>query len=356
MFELFFSLDGSFYGLPHMSIIKLVSIIALGLLLSHFIEKQLKVLSENTKHPWILNEDTAGLVSIFILAIFVIFALNVLEGLFSYEVFGFDLKSLIYSFLIIYFSYRISNRSKRYLLVKGAQEGKFVEYRLKASLFNYLVMIIAFGISFQILGLTDRLGTLLVAGGITGIILGFASQTVVSNFISGIFLYFDKPLKIGDSVEIGNKSGMVNDIKMMSTRIRTWDGVLVRIPNEKVFNSEIINNKKYPARRAEVTIGIAYKEDIDRAVEIIVKVLREMTYVLVEPEPVVFANNLGDSSVDITVRAWAPTEKWLDIRKEMIRNIKKALDNEKIEIPFPQRTIWFPNDLNIKLNDEKKDK
>ncbi|WP_459202153.1 mechanosensitive ion channel family protein [Methanococcus sp. CF] len=345
-----------FYGLSYYSGVKLIFVVAIGLLFSYFIEKWVKDLSETTKHTWIINEETAGLISTFVLAIFVVLALNVIESFVTYQLFGFDLKIIIYSFLLLYFTYRISNRSKRYLLLKGSQEGKFAEYRLKATIFHYSAMIIAFGIVFQMLGLTSKLGTLLVAGGITGIILGFASQTVVANFISGIFLYFDKPLKIGDSVEIGTSSGIVNDIKMMSTRIRTWDGVLVRIPNEKVFNSEIINNKKYPARRVDIDVGIAYKEDAQRAMDIISNILEDMTYVLVDPESQIFVKDLGDSSVDISVKAWAPSEKWYDVKREIIQNIKKEFDREKIEIPFPQRTLWFPQDLKIKIEKETDEK
>ncbi|MBA2860752.1 mechanosensitive ion channel family protein [Methanococcus maripaludis] len=345
-----------FYGLSYYSGLKLILVVVIGLFVSYFIEKRVKKLSETTKQTWILNEETAGLISTFVLAVFVVLALNVIESFVTYQLFGFDLKILTYSLLIIYFTYRISNRSKRYLLLKGSQEGKFAEYRLKATVFHYSAMIIAFGIVFQMLGLTDRLGTLLVAGGITGIILGFASQTVVANFISGIFLYFDKPLKIGDSVQIGTNSGIVNDIKMMSTRIRTWDGVLVRIPNEKVFNSEIVNNKKYPARRVDIVVGIAYKEDAQRAMDIISKILEDMTYVLVEPEFQIFVNDLGNSSVDISVKAWTPSEKWYDVKMELVKNIKKEFDREKVEIPFPQRTVWFPQDLKIKIEKETGEK
>ncbi|ABO35376.1 MscS Mechanosensitive ion channel [Methanococcus maripaludis C5] len=341
------------YGLSYYSGLKLILMVIIGLVLSFFIEKRVKKLSETTKQAWIINDETAGLLSTFVLAIFVVLALNVIESFVTYQIFGFDLKILIYSLLLVYFTYRISNRSKRYLLLKGSQEGNFAEYRVKATIFHYSVMIIAFGIVFHMLGLTNRLGSLLVAGGITGIILGFASQTVVANFISGIFLYFDKPLKIGDSVEIGTSSGIVNDIKMMSTRIRTWDGVLVRIPNEKVFNSEIINNKKYPARRVDIEVGIAYKEDADRAIELIWNMLEDMTYVLVDPEPQIFVNNLGNSSVDISVKAWTPSEKWYDVKREIIKNIKKEFDGENIEIPFPQRTVWFPQDLKIKIDKEE---
>lgn len=164
-------------------------------------------------------------------------------------------------------------------------------------------------------------------------------------------MYFDKPLKIGDPVEVAGYSGVVHDIRILSTRIRTWDGLLVRIPNEKLFNSDIKNLQKYPARRVDITVGIAYKEDAGgRAIEVIKKTLDEMPYVLAEPEPMVFVDNLGgDSSVNIAVKAWAPSEKWFDVRWEIVQKIKEALDREGIEIPFPQRVNWFAEELRVKV-------
>lgn len=226
---------------------------------------------------------------------------------------------------------------------------KLPEVQLKAKLYYYTFVTLAFFIALNIAGLSGRLSTIVAAAGITGIVLGFASQTVVANFISGIFMYFDKPLKIGDPVEVAGYSGVVHDIRILSTRIRTWDGLLVRIPNEKLFNSDIKNLQKYPARRVDITVGIAYKEDAGRAIEVIKKTLDEMPYVLAEPEPMVFVDNLGDSSVNIAVKAWAPSEKWFDVRWQIVQKIKEALDREGIEIPFPQRVNWFAEELRVKV-------
>ncbi|WP_297549499.1 mechanosensitive ion channel family protein, partial [Thermococcus sp.] len=192
--------------------------------------------------------------------------------------------------------------------------------------------------------------------GITGIVLGFSSRTVVSNFVSGIFMYFDKPLKIGDAVQVGNVQGVVEDIRIFSTRIRTWDGTLVRIPNEALFNSNIVNLKRYPVRRVDVQVGIAYAEDAQRAIEAIEKTLDEIPLVLAEPEPKVYVENLGDSAVILRVWAWVPSEKWFDVRTEIVRKIKETLDREGIEIPFPQRVNWFANELTIRIDDDSSNK
>jgi|Deesub1362A_J573_1020465.scaffolds.fasta_scaffold00290_51 small-conductance mechanosensitive channel len=185
---------------------------------------------------------------------------------------------------------------------------------------------------------------LLVAGGILGIMLGFASQTVVSNLISGVFLFIDKPLNIGDQVDIGGVSGVVTDISVFSTRIRTWDGIYVRLPNEKVFNSNIRNFIYNTVRRFEYTVGIRYSDDAERAIEIIKKVIDEHPFALVNPSPQVFVNELGENSVNLTVRVWAPSQVWFGVKTDLLWKIKQAIEEAGIEIPFPQRVIWFANE------------
>ncbi len=182
---------------------------------------------------------------------------------------------------------------------------------------------------------------LVVAGSILGVALGFASQTVVSNFLSGIFLYIDKPFKPGDPVDIDGVSGVVMDITVFSTRIRTWDGIHTRLPNSKVFEATIRNFVSNVARRVEYRVGIAYDADIGKAIEVIRRVLDEHPLVLEEPEPQIFVEDLGDSAVILNVRFWAPSSHWFQARAELLRRIKEALDEAGIEIPFPQRVVWL---------------
>ncbi|ASJ07638.1 mechanosensitive ion channel protein MscS [Thermococcus pacificus] len=321
-----------------------------GIIIAKVLKKYLLNLSRSTKYVWIINEDTASTLHNLIMVVTLVYTFDAL-GLLSLKIAGTRISNLLTAFLVFYFSYLLAKKSKEYMIMRSSQQ-KLPEVQVKAKLFYYTLVTLAFFIALNIAGFTGKLTTLLAAAGITGIVLGFASQTVVSNFISGIFMYFDKPLKIGDPVEVAGYSGIVHDIRILSTRIRTWDGLLVRIPNEKLFNSEIKNLMKYPARRVDVTVGIAYKEDAQKAIEVIKKTLNEMPYVLAEPEPLVFVDNLGDNSVNIAVRAWAPSEKWFDVRTQIVQKIKEALDREGIEIPFPQRVNWFAEELRVKIEGE----
>ncbi|ALM76243.1 mechanosensitive ion channel family protein [Thermococcus barophilus] len=330
---------------------KAVAVLLSGIIIANLIKRWIVGISRTTKYVWIINEDTGEAIRRLIIIIALIYSLDTI-GVLSISIAGTTLSNLISAFLVFYFSYLIAKKSKDYLLIGGAKRGNLPEVQLKAKLFYYSLLTVAFLIALNIAGFTGKLTTIIAAAGITGIILGFSAQTVIANFISGIFMYFDKPLKIGDPVEVAGYSGVVNDIRILSTRIRTWDGVLVRIPNEKVFTSEIKNLQKFPARRVDVIIGIAYKEDVSRAIEVIKKTLEEMPLVLAEPEPAVYVDELADSSVNIYVKAWAPSEKWFDVRITILERLKKALEREGIEIPFPQRVNWFAEELRVKVEKE----
>ncbi|WP_010477943.1 mechanosensitive ion channel family protein [Thermococcus zilligii] len=332
-------------------ITKALLILVAALIIARLVRAYLLNLSRSTKYVWIINEDTASTLHDMIVVIAIVYAFEAL-GVMAFKIGEVNISNILTGFLVFYFSYIFAKKSKDYMIMRSSTQN-LPEVQVKAKLFYYLIVILAFFIALNIAGFTGRLTTIFAAAGITGIVLGFASQTVVANFISGIFMYFDKPLKIGDPVEVAGYSGIVHDIRILSTRIRTWDGVLVRIPNEKLFNSEIKNLMKYPARRVDITVGIAYKEDAGKAIEVIKKTLDEMPYVLAEPAPAVFVDNLGDSSVNISIRAWAPKEKWFDVRTQIVQRVKEALDREGIEIPFPQRVNWFPEPIRIKVEGER---
>jgi small-conductance mechanosensitive channel len=184
---------------------------------------------------------------------------------------------------------------------------------------------------------------LLVAGGILGIVIGFATQSVISNLISGIFLLIEKPAKQGDSIELpdSNISGSFVDVGTFSSRVRKFDGTIMRIPNEKLFTSNIRVLTDSPIRRHEAKIGIAYKEDIDSAVEVLKKtIMSRMPFVLHEPEPEFRIEELGDSSINISILVWHPKEDWSKVAPTVLKISKNALDDAGIEIPFPQRVVW----------------
>lgn len=215
---------------------------------------------------------------------------------------------------------------------------------------NYSIIIFAFLSVLPVLGINTS--GFLVAGGIIGIIIGFASQSIVGNMISGIFLMIERPVKIGNQVTIGDTSGFVEDINMMSTIIRTFDGLYVRIPNEKVFTNDITNLVVNVARRFEYVVGITYAGDADKAIGIIKKIIEEEPLALKNPEPAVFVDNLGDNAVNIIVRIWAPSTHWYGVKRKLLWIIKHTLEENGLEIAFPQSTVWFANEMKMRsVND-----
>ncbi|MCV0400833.1 MAG: mechanosensitive ion channel family protein [Nitrosopumilus sp.] len=184
---------------------------------------------------------------------------------------------------------------------------------------------------------------LLVAGGIFGIVIGFATQSVVSNLISGIFLMIEKPVKQGDKIEIpgSDVSGTLLDISTFSVRIRKFDGTIIRIPNESFFTSNIRSLSSTPVRRSEAMVGIAYKEDIDAAISVLEKAIRNsLPFVLILPKPEFRINELADSSINIEILVWHPRDDWDQVGPKLLKVAKNAFDAAGIEIPFPQRVVW----------------
>ena len=201
----------------------------------------------------------------------------------------------------------------------------------------YVFMFILIMFVLSLVGVDVQI--LMAAGGVLGIAIGFASQKTVSNLISGIFLYIDRPMDIGDSVDIEGTSGVVLDITPLSTRLRSWSGPIVRIPNSKVFDSKITNYKKIAARRLEYTIGISYKSNVDKAIKVIKKIFEDEPFILDSPAPGIWVSNLADSSVELTIRAWAPASKQFSVKTKTLQKIYETLNKNKIEIPYPQMDV-----------------
>lgn len=185
------------------------------------------------------------------------------------------------------------------------------------------------------------LSGLLVTGGIVAVAVGFASQNTLSNFVAGILLMFERPVAIGDNILVNEIEGYVQDIGLLSTTIRTYKGVFVRIPNESMFTSDITNYVSNIARRFDYTIGISYNDDIKKAISIIKDTVEKHPYVLENPAPFLYVDELADSSINITVRMWSPSGYWWDAKTELLWKIYDALTEGGVEIPFNQMVLWF---------------
>lgn len=206
----------------------------------------------------------------------------------------------------------------------------------------YGIIALAVILSLPILGI-DTSG-FLVAGGITGIVIGFASQNIVGNLVSGLFIMAERPIRIGSQVEIDQITGFVEDIGIMSTILRNFDGLYVRIPNEKVFTTNIINRGINVARRVERTIGIRYSDDTSKAIDIIYGVIEDHPYILKKPNSDVYVDEIKDGSVNIMMRVWTPSELWYTTKRELLLVVKNALEREGIQVSIPHRVIKYIND------------
>ena len=247
--------------------------------------------------------------------------------------------TLVYFLIVVLIAKVVAINIKRSL--KNRMDRDHLEITTKV--IYYMIIIVAVLLSLPALGIHPS--NLLVAGGVVGIVLGFASQSIVGNLISGIFLMFERPIKIGDQMRVDDISGFVEDIHIVSTIVRTYTGLYVRIPNEKVFTGIITNYVANIARRFEYVVGIRYSDDADLAIKIIEDLIDEQPFALKNPSPQVFVDNLGDNSVNLHVRIWAPATEWYNLKMELLWEIKKTLEANGIEIPFPQRVVWFADEL-----------
>ncbi|MDD1673227.1 MAG: mechanosensitive ion channel family protein [Methanomicrobiales archaeon] len=230
------------------------------------------------------------------------------------------------------------------LNLKKALSDKIRKHELEVLLKVVRYTIIFLAVISVLPLLSIDLTGLLLAGGFAGLVIGFASQSVVSNLISGIFLVIERPIKIGDEIAIGEIEGYVEDIRFLSTVVRSYDGTYIRLPNEKVFTSVITNYVEDVARRILYPIGISYRDDVTRATGIIEGVLASNPYALKNPAPNIYVDSLGENSVNIVVRFWTPSTEYTGVKNELLWRMKEALDKAKIEFPFPQRVIWFKDE------------
>lgn len=187
------------------------------------------------------------------------------------------------------------------------------------------------------------LGILLGTAGILTVALAFASQTSMSNFISGLFLIAENPFQVGDLLQIGTTVGEVLEIDLLSVKLRKFDNTFVRLPNELLIKSEFWTLTKFPIRRLDLQIGVAYKEDIGRVRDILVEVADKNPLCLEEPRPLFIFQGFGDSAMKIQFSLWVLKDNFLSLKNSIQEEIKQAFDSAGIEIPFPHRTLYTGN-------------
>ncbi|WP_035602950.1 mechanosensitive ion channel family protein [Haloferula sp. BvORR071] len=199
---------------------------------------------------------------------------------------------------------------------------------------GYLLVLIAILEEFGF-----NLGAVLGAAGIAGVAIGFASQTSLSNLISGLFIVGERPFEKGDIIEVGAFTGTVEEIGLMALTLRTFDNRSVRIPNETLVKTNVVTVTRYPIRRVDLTVGVSYNEAIDRVMKILREVAELHPAVLDEPEAMIVFNGFGESSLNFMIGAWTIKQDVLKVKNELPLRIKEAFDREGIEMPFPHRVL-----------------
>jgi small conductance mechanosensitive channel len=229
------------------------------------------------------------------------------------------------------------------LIVKGVGKGldkSNVDEALKSflkSLVSILLKVMVYISALGMLGI--QMTSFIAVLGAAGLAVGLALQGSLANFAGGVLILFFKPFKVGDFIDNGNVSGSVEKIDILHTHLNTPQNQLVVIPNGQLANSAVTNYSAKETRRADFAVGIGYTSDVKKAREVILKVLNDDERTQSEPEPMVVLTNLGDSSLDLSARAWTTTGDYWNFYWENLEKMKEELDKAGIEIPFPQRDV-----------------
>ncbi len=185
-----------------------------------------------------------------------------------------------------------------------------------------------------------KLTALLGAAGIAGIAIGFAAQTSVSNIISGLFLISEKPFAVGDVIKVGGTMGIILSIDLLSVKIRTFDNLYVRIPNEQLIKTEVTNITRFPIRRMNIDVSVSYKDDLAKVKDLLLDIAKKNPYCLDNPEPFFIIKEFGNHGIELLLGAWFSKTDYVQLKNSLMEEIKNRFDEQGIEIPFPHISVY----------------
>jgi len=206
-----------------------------------------------------------------------------------------------------------------------------------------LTTFILYGVLFASVGIIlgiEATSFIAMFGG-AAIAVGFALQGSLANFAGGILILAFKPFRVGDLIQVKDTLGFVENIDILYTRVKTYDGRMVTMPNGNVANSNVDNRTVNATRRVELTIRVGLEEDADRVKEIIEKVMSAHPDILQDPAPDTWLDGIEEYSLRFTARSWANIDDFWPIYWDQLRNVKKALDDNGIKIAFPRTEISY---------------
>ena len=177
-----------------------------------------------------------------------------------------------------------------------------------------------------------------ILGG-AAVAIGLSLKDQLSNFAAGIMIVTFRPFVRGDYVQISNHTGTVTEITLVNTHLTTTNNHDVIIPNSNITTSAVINYTVLPNRRVDITVGIGYDADIKTAKDVMLHLATSNPKAFTDPAPVIRVTNLGDNSVDLTLNVWTTNDDWWSMQCDLLEQFKYALDDNKIDMPFPQRSV-----------------
>ncbi|WP_306643327.1 mechanosensitive ion channel family protein [Sanyastnella coralliicola] len=237
---------------------------------------------------------------------------------------------------------RLVRSTGKKLLSKFTDNASLV--RLSGTILYVAVIAIGTFVALSILHLDKAVTSLLAGVGVVGLALGFAFQDIASNFVAGVLIATRKPYSIGDHIETSGNEGIVQEMNLRSTRIRTFRGQDVIIPNKQIFQNALTNYTLYPKRRIDLDVGVSYGDNLEKAQRVAKTAIENLDLLDQSKEVTVFYNSFADSSINFTVRYWVDEHKqskYLKGLSDGVIAIKQAFEREDISIPFPIRTLDF---------------
>ena len=246
--------------------------------------------------------------------------------------------------IIVFFIAKIIRRFSRKQLIKFRVDNTISGFLSR--LISLFIIVIGFMVALSVMNLTGTVTSLLAGLGILGLALGFAFQDTAANFMSGIYITFQQPYAVGDIIETMNGTmGNVIDINLRVTKIKTFDGQIVYVPNRFLFQEDFKNFSEHGSRRMKLACGVSYGEDLERVEKIAIEALQDVPGRVTAEDIKVHWTEFGDSSINFTVNIWVDYTQqnsvYVSAESYSLKTLKQAFDNNDIMIPFPIRTLDF---------------
>lgn len=262
--------------------------------------------------------------------------------------------AIILLVITIFVAKSVKRLSTRYIHKIGTNE---TISRFLGQLIYIGILVLGLMLALSAMELSKTVSSILAGLGIIGLAVGFAFQDTAANFISGVYITFNQPYKIGDIIKTHDgHEGVVIDINLRVTKIRTYNGPIVYVPNRYLFQECFTNYTDFQQRRVQIECGVSYGEDLEQVEKVALEAAKNVSSRLESEEPTLFWTGFGDSSINFTLNIWCKFDEtskdFIPVRNEAIVSLKKAFDRNDITIPFPIRTLDFGIKGGTQLNKE----